>query len=229
MTKNHLKRIATPKSWPLLRKERKFVTRPNAGGHPLFEGLALGTFMTEIINIANTKKEARNILNEKEVLVGGKRRKDHHFMVGLMDVISIPSIKKHYRILFNKKGKFTAVEIDDKESKMKPTKVTGKNKVNGKLQLNLSSGRNMLVEKDDYKVGDTIVIELPGQNMLEHIKMEKGVAAYLTSGQHIGDVGTIEDIRGEQIIFKSKDKDVFETLKRYAFVLGKAEPVIKLQ
>lgn len=229
MTKNHLKRIATPRSWPLLRKERKFVTRPNPGSHPLFEGLALGTFMTEIINIVKTKKEARNVLNNKEVLVDGKRRKDHRYMVGLMDVVSIPEAKKNYRIIFNKKGKVCVVEIDEKEAKLKPAQIIGKSKVKGKIQLNLSGGRNLLVEKDGFKVGDMVVLQLPEQKITEHIKMEKGAMALLLAGQHIGDIGTVEDMRGEEIIFKSKDKGVFETLKRYAFVVGKGKSVIKLE
>jgi len=61
-----------------------------------------------------------------------------------------------------------------------------------------------------------------------HIKLEKGSTIFLIGGKHLGETGTIEDITGNKIIYKIKSNEVFETLKKYAFVIGIDKPIIKL-
>ena len=51
--------------------------------------------------------------------------------------------------------------------------------------------------------------------------------AYLIGGKHIGSAGIIESVDGSKIKIKL-GKDVYETAKRYAFVLGKDNPVVAL-
>ena len=51
---------------------------------------------------------------------------------------------------------------------------------------------------------------------------------YLIGGKHIGDMGKVEDVHGDKIRYKSRKGDVYETLKEYAFVIGKEKPSIKL-
>ena len=227
MVKNHLKTIAAPKKWPVKRKGRVFILRPNPGPHSLANGLSLNFVLVEMLNLAKTKKEAIYILHNKEVLVDGQRRKEIAFPVGLFDVISIAETKKHYRISMNDKGKFSLIEIEGKESKLKPYKIVGKKSLGKETQLNLFDGKNLLVDKDIYKVGDTIVVS---ENVIkEHVKMEKGNSIFLVGGSNLGIVGTIEDVSNEKIIYKRKANEVFETLKKCAFVIGKDKPIIKIQ
>jgi small subunit ribosomal protein S4e len=145
-----------------------------------------------------------------------------------MDVISIPKVSAYLRILLNKKGKLFLLPISKEEASIKPCKIRGKKLIKGKTQLNLFDGKNILVDKDNYKVGDTIIIELPSQKIKEHIAFQKGNLIYLIGGKHTGDVGLIEDIKGNRIVYK-KDKSTFETLKEYAFVIGKEKSVILLE
>jgi ribosomal protein S4E len=51
---------------------------------------------------------------------------------------------------------------------------------------------------------------------------------YLTGGKHIGQIGKIQDIIGNRILYKTESGDVVETLKDYAFPIGKDKPLIKL-
>ena len=227
MVKNHLKTIAAPKKWPVKRKGRVFILRPNPGPHSLAESLSLNFILTEMLNLAKTKKEAVYILHNKEILVDGKRRKSVAFPVGLFDVISVLETKKHYRLSMNDKGKFTLIDIEDKESKLKPYKIVGKQSLGKKTQLNLFDGTNLLVEKDPYKVGDTIV--LSEKTIKEHLKLEKGNSIFLVGGSNLGIIGTVEDVANKKIIYKRKANEVFETLKKYAFVIGKEKPLLKIQ
>jgi small subunit ribosomal protein S4e len=228
MVKNHLKTIAAPKTWPVKRKERIFIMRPEPGPHGIKEGITMNLLMTQLLKLTTKRKETTYLLNNKEVLVDGKRRKNAAFPVGLFDVISIKDINKNYRIIIDNRGRINAVETDDKMAGIKPCKIKGKNKVGKKIQLNLFDGKNILVEKGDYKVGDTIVLALANNEVKEHFKLEKGNLIFMTGGRHIGEIGKVEDIMENKIIYKIKSDEVHQTLKRYAFVIGKDEPVIKI-
>ena len=48
------------------------------------------------------------------LLVDNRPRKDPKFPLGFMDCLSIPKIKKNYRILIDVKGRFVLREITNK-------------------------------------------------------------------------------------------------------------------
>ena len=50
----------------------------------------------------------------------------------------------------------------------------------------------------------------------------------MIGGKHIGQTGKVQDIIGNRILYKTEKGDVIETLKEYAFPIGKDKPLIKL-
>ena len=98
----------------------------------------------------------------------------------------------------------------------------------GKIQINLNDGRTILTEKKDFKVGDSVLIELPSQKIKQTIKLEKGSLVYLTGGKHIGEIGVIEEFKDNIIVYK-RNNQKHETLKKYALVVGKNKPLISLE
>jgi len=230
MVKNHLKSIAAPKAWHIARKAAKFITRPLPGAHTLDSATSLSTLMRTTLKIGKTSKEIKFILNNKEVLLDGIRVKEPRRIVGLMDVISFKDINKSHRVLLDKKGRLTTIEISEKEAKMKLLKIKSKSKISGnKIQLNCSSGRNIILSKDEYKTGDALEIELPSQKILNHFKFDKGAPILLIGGKHAGASAKIEKINDKKIIFSLESGEKYETLRKYAFVIGKDTPAIKLE
>ncbi len=226
--KNHLKRIATPRTWVIDRLSRTFITRPKPGAHSLAQGMPLSVILRDMVKVASTTAEVKKILNNKEVLVDGKRRKDHRLIVGLFDIISIPELKQQFRIVLSSKGKLTAVTIPAEEAKTKVCRVEGKTKVaKGKIQLRLHDGRTLLYDKD-VNVGDSIVLQLPEAKVSEVIGLAKGVFVHLTGGKYAGGNGTLKEIKGTEAIF-TRDKQDIETAKKYLFVLGKKESTITIR
>ena len=73
--KDHLKRINTPRTWQILRKANKFITRPSSGAHPHDLCLPMNVILKKL-NFAKTTKEAKIILDKKEVLKDGKKVKN---------------------------------------------------------------------------------------------------------------------------------------------------------
>ena len=224
----HLSRLAMPNTWKIKKKGIKWITKPLAGPHPLESGMPINLILKEILGYAKTSREVKKILNNQDILIDGKRRKEPRFIVGLMDVLSIPNIKTSFRILLDKKGHIFLKKIDEKESSLKLCKVVGKKPIKKKIQLNLFDGKNILIDKDDYKVGDSILIELPSQKIINHLKLEKNCSIYMTAGKKVGSVGVLQEIQKDKIVYKTEGKDNI-TLKKYAFVVGKEKPVIDLE
>jgi small subunit ribosomal protein S4e len=227
-----MKRMSMPKTWKIGRKKSPWVTRPHPGTHSLRLCMSLETVMKEFIKCANTRSEALSILQKKKVLVDGVQRKDLKFPVGLMDVVSLPEINEYYRMIIDNHGKLQTIKISKEESAIKPCRIANKLMAKkGLVQISLSDSRNMLFKKGEklsYKVGDTLLISLPDQKIKEHFSLEKGSAVYLIGGKQIGKTGKIEEITGDVLKFKSEDEDLFETAKRYAFIIGAGKPAIHL-
>ena len=229
MVKRHIKRIAAPKTWNIMKKTSKFITKPNPGAHSLELGMPLSVVFKDILKRAKTAKEMKKILQNNEILVDKKRRKEPKFIVGLMDVLSIPKTNENFRFVIDTKGRLNLIKINEKEANIKVSKIIKKTKTKGgKTQLNLSDSRNIVVDKDEYKIGDSLLIGLPHQKVKEHIKFEKKSIAYLTGGKSVGHAGRLEDIEGKTIKLKPKSGRAITTLRKYAFVIGKETPLISV-
>tara|TARA_Y100000034_G_C6804943_1_gene361345 strand:- start:92 stop:778 length:687 start_codon:yes stop_codon:yes gene_type:complete len=227
MGKNHLKRLNAPKSWPIDRKKTKWITRPNPGPHKLEDSMSLNAIVKGLLGYAKTKKEVKNILNKKEILINKIPRKDVKFPVGIYDIIEIPKTKEYFLFLLNKKGKCFLEKINQKESEIKSLKIIGKKILKkNKLQLNFYNGNNLLTEKKEYKVGDTLLMNLKDRKILKHLKLEKGATIYLTGGKYVGSFGTLEKLsssnkqKNDMIELKIGDKKV-KTLREFAFIVDK--------
>ena len=181
MVKRHLKRLVAPKSWKIKRKGITFVTRPNPGMHSKKNSTSINVVLRDMLNYARTTRDVKMILADKGVLVDKKQVKDHRFSVGVMDIIEMPKINKCLRVLLNKKGNICLVEIKGDETKIKLCKIVEKTVIKkGKIQLNLNDGRNIIIDKNNYNTGDTLVIEVPEQKIKEHLKFEKESSVYLS-------------------------------------------------
>lgn len=228
----HLKRIPSPKNWPISRKENQWTARPLPGPHGLHKCITVNIILKELLKIANTTKEVKKILQDGKLFINKIKRNEYKFPVGIMDIIEVPDLKIHNIILYNQNGDFILKDI--KDSKTKLCKVTGKTVVkNKKIQLHLHDGRNILLDKNAYTVGDTIIFDLEKGDIKEDLKLEKGSVIYLTDGSYVGNVGKVDKI--EPGTFDKKSKIIFtigtkkyETLKDYAFVIGKEKPVIDI-
>lgn len=221
----HLKRINAPKSWPIERKASKFVAKPLPGPHKLQESMPLGVILREILKIGNIKREIKIALNNKNVLVNNVVRKEFRFPVGILDTLAIPELNKFFRLIYNKKGKLNLTEIPKEETHQKILKIIGKTILKkGKVQLNLYDGENLIVEKDNYKVGDSVILK--ENKIVKHLKFDKDSLVYLTGGKHIGAKGKVVEIKknlgiGKNVLVYKIDNDVHETLAEYAYVLEK--------
>lgn len=229
----HLKRLNAPRVVRLHRKERTWTVKPSPGPHPLKKSIALGLIVRDYLNLTDTQREAKSVISNGEILVDGIVKKSNNFPCGLMDVISIPKMKKDYRILFDRRGKLVLVPIASNDASWKLCRIENKTILKGKqIQLNLHDGQNTLIKKDEYKTGDVLKISFKDKKIDEIYKFDKGAVSMIIGGSHIGEVANIEDIEAipssKPNLAKMKGTTSFSTLQKYVFPIGKTKPVIEL-
>jgi small subunit ribosomal protein S4e len=229
MTKRHLKTIAAPKSWPVERKQQVYITRPNPGAHKLDESMPMGLIL-KLLGQTKTTREAKHVLNQRKVLVNKKPVKDVKFPAGLLDIVEFAD--KYYRILYNKRGKLMLKEINKTESNIFLYKIKNKTKLKkDKLQLNFHNGFSMLVDKNDYKTNDVLIIE--DKKVKDKIAFEKNASVYVTKGKHVGEIAKVEAVHekpplAKRVTVSIKDKKI-DLPKDYVFVIGKTKPLVNLE
>jgi small subunit ribosomal protein S4e len=230
MGKSHIKRINAPKSWQIHRKTTKWVTKPMPGSQPLNRTISINTILKELLNKLSTSKEVKVILNKGLVKIDGVIRKKPNYPVCVLDVITIKD--ESFRLLINTKGKLFLHPIKKEDVLIKPRKIIGKKLLKGsKIQINFLDGINLLSKDKKLKVSDTVVYI--DNKEKESLKFEKGALAYLLEGKQVGKMGMIKEIIPQQGTQPTKislqfGKDVFETLKSYAIIIGKNKPVINM-
>jgi len=230
----HQKRISAPRSWPIQRKEHYWTVNPIPGAHPARHSIPLLLIIRDLLDLADNTKEAKRVLHEGNILVNGKERKDYRFPVGIFDIISIPKIEKHYRVLTDKKGKLTFTEIKEEDSKTKLCRINNKTIIkSGKVQLNLHDGRN-IIGSNELKTKDSVIVSIPENKIIEKYAFSEGNHAMVIGGKHSGEVGKIESIKeirssSPNMVIISQDDQKIETIEDYVFVVGEDKLEIDLE
>jgi small subunit ribosomal protein S4e len=239
-----LKRKPAPRFWPIHRKEFVWVVKPSPGPHSLESCLPLAIILRDILGFAKTRKEAKTIVSQGKIHVDGNIRREDDFPTGLMDVISMPDIDKHFRILPSKKG-LILHPISKDEISFKLCRIENKTTVkNGHVQLNLHDGSNILVkvadpknpQEDVYETLDTIKLSLPERQILEHIKLKENDFAIITGGKNIGKYGrivAIESAKGKKrrntlAVIEDEKGNRYQTILNFVFAIGEKQPLISL-
>ena len=219
-----LKRIVAPKWWPIDRKNTKFTFAPR-GAYKREFSLPLLLFVRDVLKLAENRKEAQGVIKKGEILVDGRKRKDPNYGLGLFNVIEIPLMKKTWRAV--PKDGLSFIEVPEKESKLKLCKIVDKKSLKGnKTQVNLNDGRNILTE-EKYSTCDSLLIQVPEQKVVDHIKFAENSVCMIFKGKNAGMIGKIKSIEKDRIWIG--DEKAIEVPKDFVIVVGKDQPVIKVE
>lgn len=214
-----------PEFWPVPRKAKVYIAAPMPGPHPKQGCIPLKIIVRDVLKLAETAEEARKILNSGKIMVDKKVRKEPNFPVGLMDVFEVPELHIRCRVNMEKKG-LGLEKIKEEETSSKLCRIVGKTTIKGgTAQLNLHDGRNIMIKTGSYRVGDSVLIEIPGQKIIRHFSMKKGEPCMIIAGRNKGVKGSIKDIKERKSMLEKstvkieseKGKEI-ETLKEYVMV-----------
>ena len=189
----HMSRLYAPKSWRINRKETKWVTNTIPGTHKKDLSIPLVVAIRDNLKLVSTKRELNYLINNKLILLNNKAVNNSKIAAGLFDVVAFPTVKKYYRVVLDKNGKFMLIEISDKESNLILLKVTRKVAAKGKkIILTLSNGYNINFDKK-VSVNDTVVFDTSLGKIKNVLSYKKGEMVYFIRGKRAGNTAEYQE------------------------------------
>ncbi len=235
----HLKRLAAPEFWPILRKEATWTVKPRCGPHPADRSLPLLIVVRDILGYAKTSREARKLIAEGHFRVDGRVRRDYKFPVGLMDVLEIVDTGEYFRVVPVPVKVMALVPISREEASFKLCRIENKVTLKGgRIQLSLHDGKNVEVAPDEagrYSAMSVVKISIPEYEIRGYIPLERGALSTVISGVNVGRVGRVMEISGGARHYRKlvRLEDVvaggtFYTSLDKVFVVGAERPEVTL-
>jgi len=231
--KKHIKRIAAPKHWMLDKMTGIFAPKVKPGPHKTKESIPLILLIRNRLKYALTYKEVNMILLKRYIKVDGKVRTDLKYPIGFMDVITIEKTKDAFRLLYNVKGRFSLVRLNqEQETKYKLCKITRAQMGPGGIPfITTHDGRTIRYPHPNIKVGDTVKLDLETGKIDKHMKFHIGNIVMITGGKNLGRVGTIKKLEkhvGAHTVAYIEDLagHQFSTLSHNLFVIGEGGKIM---
>ena len=229
-----LKRQMAPQFWGIARKDKRFVITTKPGPHKKSYAIPTAVFLRDTLKIVSTLREAKASIYSGKVKIDGVVRKSLHHAIGLMDVIELENVSDIYRLVPTEGKILKPIKIKDAEKSKKLVRIVTKTTINkGKTQTGFHDGRSTLAEVNG-KVGDTCVMQIPDQKVLEVIKLEAGCQGLVTRGVNAGQIGKVESVEEGTFILPKRvililgDRKI-EIPADVIMPIGKEEPVIQLK
>lgn len=190
------KRTVVPGFWKIPKKDKRYVVRTEPGPHPKAYSYPLLVLMRDVLALTKNSREVMSVLNEGKVRVDGKVVKSPHFPVGLMDIVSIPSIDRSFRLVPNRGG-LVPVEVGAEEKDLKICIVKNKRTIRkARVACGLHDGRVIYPEAEvDIHPGDSCILKVPSQEFRASFRLNKGGLALLVQGDRSGEVVTLEELK----------------------------------
>jgi len=191
----------------------------------LVRGISLLFLLRDVLKVARTRKEARYMTLNGMVKINNKVRHDENFPVNVLDVVSLvaDNESRFYRLEIVR-GKFSLIEVEEKDASSKIVKIVGKKILSGGVvQMNLRDGQNF-VSKDKFSVGDSALLDTKKDKVSKILPLKKGAKIEVISGKHSGEKGELvgfEDlVRGRNYEIKFGDGRVVKLPYKTILVVG---------
>ena len=229
-----LKRQMSALFWGINRKNKRFAITVRPGSHPKNSSFPTAILLRDVLNIVTTLREAKSVIYGGKINVDGVIRKSLHHSVGLMDVVELQGVSDVYRLVPTPGHTLQPIKIETDEKSKKIVKVTSKTTIkSGKIQLGFHDGRT-LITNTKVNVGDSCLLQIPEQKILELLKLESGCMVIVTRGINAGQMGHVDKVKEgtfslpKIIDLVINDKKI-EIPADIVMVIGKEKPVIKVR
>ncbi len=228
-----LKRQMAPSFWGISRKNKRFAITVRPGSHSKAHSIPTAILLRDILKIVTTLREAKSTIYGGKVTIDGVKRKSLHHSIGLMDVVELENISDVYRFVPKDSKILKPLKINETEKTKKLAKVVSKTSIKGgKTQLGFHDGRSMISDID-VNLGDSCLLEIPKQKILEVIKLEQGCQVIVTLGINAGQIGTVKKIEEgtfslpRRVLLELGERKI-EISTEMIMVVGKEKPVIQV-
>ena len=228
-----LKRQMAPLFWGITRKNKRFVTTLRPGPHEKDFSIPSAVLLRDMLKIVKNMRETKFAIYGGKVIIDGIKRKSLHHGIGLMDVIELEGVKEIYRMVPKNGIILKPIIIDQTEKTKKLVLVKSKNTIkNGKTQIGFHDGRSF-IDETPVNLGDTCILEIPKQKILEVIKLEKGTKGLVMKGINAGKIGNIDEVKPGTFVLPRRVTITFENRQieipsDLIMPVGKEKPAIQI-
>jgi len=229
-----LKRQMAPQFWGITRKDKRFVITTKPGPHKKNFAIPTAVFLRDTLKIVTSLREAKASIYAGKIKIDGVVRKSLHHAIGLMDVVELENVSDVYRLVPTEGKILKPIKINESEKSKKLVRIVTKTSINkGIIQTGFHDGRSTLAEVNG-KIGDTCLMQIPDQKILDIIKLEAGCQGLVTRGINAGQIGKVESVEEGTFILPKRvililgDKKI-EIPADIIMPIGKKEPVIQLK
>ena len=229
-----LKRQMAPMFWKINRNAKRFVITVRPGSHPKNNSIPSAVLLRDTLNIVNTLREAKSSIYGGKLKVDGVIQKSLHNSIGLMDVVELEGTTDIYRLVPKNGHILVPIKINEKEKSKKLVRVKSKTNIDGgKMQLGFHDGRTIITDTI-VNVGDTCLLQIPEQKIIDVIKFEKNSQVIITKGTNAGRIGTINEIKEGTFTLPKRislliDDNTVEIPAQITMVTGKEKPIIQIK
>lgn len=181
----HNKRLPAPRHYPIARKGVTYVSTIKGSRSPE-NAIPTVLFLREVVEFADTEKEAKEIVRKGAVLRNGEPVRDIKEGIGVLDTVEVPAIEETYRVVRDgEKLKFISVTDSDKSI----AKIVDKSADGESFVYRLHNGENFRTDTE-YETGNTLVFN----SNVKEVKLEEGAKVAVIDGKHAGKSGDIQEI-----------------------------------
>lgn len=229
-----LKRQMAPQFWGINRKSKRFVITVRPGPHRKEFSIPTAVFLRDTLKIVSSLREAKAAIYSGSVKIDGVVRKSLHQGIGLMDVVELQNVSDIYRLVPTDGKILKPVKINESEKAKKIVRVISKTTIkDGKTQIGFHDGRS-IISDTKVNVGDSCLIGIPDQKILEVLKLEKDSHVLVTRGVNAGQIGKIETIEEGTFILPKRillslEQRKIEIPSDVVMVIGKEGPIIQIK
>lgn len=229
-----LKRQMAPQFWGISRKDKRFVITVRPGPHKKSESIPTAVFLRDMLKIVTSLREAKASIYSGKVKIDGVVRKSLHHAIGLMDVVELEDVPEIYRLVPTEGKLLRPLKIKESEKTKKLVRVTSKSTISkGRMQIGFHDGRS-IISDTQVSVGDSCLIQIPDQKILEVIKLQAGCKALVTRGINAGQIGKVESIEEGTFILPKRAVLVLgerkiEIPEDIIMAIGKEESIIQIK
>ena len=212
----HQKRLSAPKHYPVDRKGLTYTTTSEGSRSPE-DGIPAVIFLREVTGYADTKKEAKEIIRNGELVRNGDRVGDVRDTIGIMDLVEIPSTEETFRVLPKSDG----LKFEDTEDDRVVAKIEGKRVEGDEFIYSFHNGENYRSE-EEYSTGTTLIFN----DDVESAELEEGSEVMILDGKHAGQKAEVEELHSRGMrpdTATVKTENEFEIIQDKLLAIGDLE------
>ena len=150
------------------------------------------------------------------------------------EVIELEGMSEVYRLVPQDGHVLKPLKILENEKSKKLVKVISKTTIKGgKTQIGFHDGKS-LISDTKIDVGDSCLMQIPEQKILDVIKLEKKSHVIVIRGINAGQTGSVEEIKEGSFILPKRvlvtlGERTIEIPTDLVMVVGKEKPVIQVR